>query len=84
MANHKSSIKRIRSNDTKRTRNKYYHKTTRNALRKLRGLTDKKEAEKMLPGIVSMLDRLARKSVIHRNKASNLKRSLAVHINAMN
>jgi small subunit ribosomal protein S20 len=83
MANHKSSIKRIRSNDAKRVRNKYYFKTTRNALRKLRELTGKKEAETMFPGVVSMLDRLARKNVIHKNKASNLKSSLRVHINGL-
>lgn len=83
MANHKSSIKRIRSNDAKRVRNKYYHKTTRNAVRKLREIAGKKEAETMYPEVVSMLDRLARKNVIHKNKASNLKSSLRLHINGL-
>lgn len=78
MANHKSAIKRIRSNDAKRVRNKYQHKTTRNALRKLRAVKDKKEAETMLPSVVSMLDRLAKRNIIHKNKAANLKSGLAV------
>ena len=80
MANHKSALKRIRSNDSKRLRNKYQHKTTRNAIKKLRELTDKKEAEVLLPSVVSMLDRLAKKNVIHANKAANLKSGLAKHV----
>ncbi|MGB6267633.1 MAG: 30S ribosomal protein S20 [Olleya sp.] len=83
MANHKSSLKRIRSNETKRLLNKYQHKTTRNAIKKLRELEDKKEAEAMFPSVVSMLDRLAKKNVIHANKASNLKSSLAKHVAAL-
>ena len=83
MANHKSSIKRIRSNDAKRVRNRYYHKTTRNALRKLRTLTSKKEAEALLPKVSAMLDKLAKNNVIHFNKASNLKSSLALYINGL-
>jgi small subunit ribosomal protein S20 len=83
MANHKSSIKRIRSNDTKRLRNKYYHKTTRNALRKLRATTKKAEASKLLTAVVGMLDKLAKKSIIHKNKASNLKSSLQLHVNKL-
>jgi small subunit ribosomal protein S20 len=83
MANHKSSIKRIRSNDTKRVLNKYQHKTTRNAARKLRELTDKKEAEILFPTVVAMLDKLAKKNVIHKNKAANLKSGLQVFINKM-
>jgi small subunit ribosomal protein S20 len=83
MANHKSSIKRIRSNDTKRLRNKYYHKTTRNAVRKLRSLTARKEAEQLLPAVAAMLDKLAKNSVIHKNKASNLKSSLQLHVNGL-
>jgi len=83
MANHKSSIKRIRSNDAKRVLNKYQHKTTRNAARKLRELTDKKEAEILFPTVVSMLDKLAKKNVIHKNKAANLKSGLQVFINKM-
>jgi small subunit ribosomal protein S20 len=83
MANHKSSIKRIRSNDAKRVRNRYYHKTTRNALRKLRTLTSKKEAEVLLPKVSAMLDKLAKNNVIHFNKASNLKSSLALYVNGL-
>jgi small subunit ribosomal protein S20 len=77
MANHKSSIKRIRSNDAKRTENRYYAKTTRNAVNKLRTSTSKKEAQELLPKVSSMIDKLAKKSVIHKNKAGNLKSKLA-------
>ncbi len=83
MANHKSALKRIRSNESKRLINKYQHKTTRNAIKKLKELTDKKEAEKMFPTVVSMLDKLAKKNVIHANKAANLKSGLAKHIAAL-
>lgn len=76
MANHKSSIKRIRSNDAKRVENRYYAKTTRTAVKKLRTATDKKEASELLPKVSSMLDKLAKKNVIHKNKASNLKSKL--------
>lgn len=77
MANHKSSIKRIRSNEAKRTENRYYAKTTRSAVKKLRTATSKDEAEKLLPKVSSMLDKLAKKSVIHKNKAGNIKSKLA-------
>ena len=80
MANHKSALKRIRSSEAKRVVNKYQHKTTRNAIKKLRELTDKKEAETLFPSVVSMLDRLAKKNIIHANKAANLKSSLAKHV----
>jgi small subunit ribosomal protein S20 len=83
MANHKSAIKRIRSNDTKRVLNKYQHKTTRNALRKLRELKDRNEALTMLPTVVTMLDKLAKRNIIHKNKAANLKSGLQVLVNAM-
>jgi small subunit ribosomal protein S20 len=83
MANHKSAIKRIRSNDAKRLRNKYYHKTTRNAVRKLRALTSRKEAEELLPNVVAMLDKLAKNNVIHANKAANLKSSLQLQVNKL-
>ena len=83
MANHKSALKRIRSNESKSVRNKYQHKTTRNAIKSLRELTDKKEAEAMFPSIVSMLDKLAKKNVIHANKAANLKSGLAKHVAAL-
>jgi small subunit ribosomal protein S20 len=84
MANHKSAIRRIRSNDAKRLRNKYYHKTTRNAVRKLRALTSKKEASELLPKVAAMLDKLAKNNVIHKNKASNLKSGLASFVNGLN
>lgn len=80
MANHKSALKRIRSNETKRLRNRYQHKTTRNAIKKLRELTKKKDAEKLFPLVVGMIDKLAKKNIIHANKAANLKSSLAKHV----
>ena len=83
MANHKSSIKRIRSNEAKRVLNKYQHKTTRNATRKLRELKDRKEAETLLPKVVAMLDKLAKRNIIHKNKAANLKSGLQVHVNKL-
>ena len=83
MANHKSALKRIRSNETKRLRNKYQHKTTRNAIKKLREVTEKKDAEAMFPSVVSMIDRLAKRNIIHDNKAANLKSKLAKHVAAL-
>jgi len=83
MANHKSALKRIRSNEEKRLRNKYQHKTTRNAVRSLRSTTDKKEAEALFPKVVAMLDKLAKRNVIHKNKASNLKSKLAKQVAAL-
>ncbi len=83
MANHKSALKRIRSNEAKRVLNRYQHKSTRSAIKKLRELTDKKEAEAMFPSVVSMLDKLAKKNVIHANKAANIKSGLAKHIAAL-
>ncbi len=80
MANHKSALKRIRSNEVRRVRNKYQHKTTRNTIKKLRELTEKKDAEKLFPSVVSMIDRLAKTNVIHANKAANIKSGLAKHI----
>lgn len=77
MANHKSSIKRIRSNDAKRTENRYFAKTARTAVKALRTATSKSEAEVLLPKVSSMLDKLAKKSVIHKNKAGNMKSKLA-------
>ncbi|MBD1427892.1 30S ribosomal protein S20 [Sphingobacterium arenae] len=76
MANHKSALKRIRANAAKRLRNRYQAKTTRNAIKKLRGTTDAEEAKVLLPRVVSMLDRLAKKNVIHKNKAANNKSKL--------
>jgi small subunit ribosomal protein S20 len=80
MANHKSSIKRIREDQKRRLHNRYYAKTMRNAVRKLRSLTDKEEATALYPKVQKMLDKLAKKNVIHKNKASNLKSKLALHI----
>ncbi len=77
MANHKSAIKRIRANDAKRLENRYYAKTTRTALKKIRTTDDKKEATTLLPKVSSMLDKLAKKNVIHKNKAANLKSKIA-------
>lgn len=82
MANHKSALKRIRSNETKRLRNRYQHKTTRNAIKKLRD-ADKKEAEALLPSVISMVDKLAKNNIIHDNKAANLKSNLAKHVAAL-
>jgi small subunit ribosomal protein S20 len=83
MANHKSAIKRIRSNNAKRLQNRYYAKTTRNAVKKLRGTDNKKDAAALLPKVVAMLDKLAKKNVIHKNKASNLKSKLTKKVNAI-
>lgn len=83
MANHKSSIKRIRQTETRNERNRYQHKTTRNALRDLRAATGKKEAAEMLPKVSSMLDKLAKRNIIHKNKADNLKSSLEKHVAAL-
>lgn len=83
MANHKSALKRIRSSEAKRLRNKYQHKTTRNAISKLRNTEDKKEAEKMLPAVTAMIDKLAKRNIIHKNKAANLKSGLQVRVNAL-
>jgi len=83
MANHKSSIKRNRSNEKKHQRNRYQAVTARNVMKKIRTASDKKEAQTMLPKVFSLLDRLAKKSIIHKNKASNLKSELAVHVNKM-
>ena len=83
MASHKSSLKRIRQTEKRRLENKYYARTTRNAVKKLRTTTDKEAAVAQYPGVASMLDKLAKKNVIHKNKASNLKSKLASHINAL-
>ena len=80
MANHKSSIKRIRQTETRRLRNRYYAKTARNAVRRLRALNDKAEVVEAYNKVSSMLDRLARKSIISKNKAANLKSKLAKHV----
>ena len=83
MANHKSALKRIRQSETKRLLNKYQHKTARNAVRKLRGLTDKKAATALFPNVSSMLDKLTKRNIIHKNKAANLKSQLAKHVSGL-
>lgn len=83
MANHKSAIKRIRANATKRLRNRYQAKTTRNAIKKLRGMNTKAEATELYRKVSSMLDRLAKKNVIHKNKAANNKSKLAKFISKL-
>jgi len=83
MANHKSALKRIRSNETKRLRNKFQHKTTRNAIKALRESTKKKDAEAQLPLVVGMIDKLAKNNIIHNNKAANLKSKLTKFVTAL-
>jgi small subunit ribosomal protein S20 len=83
MANHKSSEKRIRSTETKKEQNRYQAKTVRNAIKKFRGTTDKEEVAKSLPVVVSHLDKLAKKSVIHKNKAANLKSKMMKKANVL-
>jgi small subunit ribosomal protein S20 len=83
MANHKSSLKRIRANEKKRLRNRYYAKTMRNAVKSFRELEDKSVATEKLPSIVSLIDKLAKKSIIHKNKAANLKSKLTKKVNAL-
>lgn len=83
MANHKSSLKRIRQDKKKNLHNRYYAKTMRNAVRKLRAMKDKEEAVKMYPSVQKILDKLAKTNLIHKNKAANIKSSLAQHINSL-
>jgi small subunit ribosomal protein S20 len=83
MANHKSSEKRIRSTETKRTENRYQAKTVRNAVKNLRESTDKEEVKKELSKVISNLDKLAKKSVIHKNKAANLKSKMMKKANEL-
>lgn len=83
MANHKSSIKRIRQTQKRKLHNRYYAKTARNAVRKLRATTDKTIAFELLPKVSSMLDKLAKKNIIHKNKAGNLKSKLTLMVNKL-
>ena len=83
MANHKSALKRIRANEAKRLRNRYQHKTTRTMVKKLRDSHDKVAAADLFKTVAAMLDKLARKNVIHKNKAANLKSGLAKHVNKL-
>tara|TARA_B100000902_G_scaffold42234_1_gene49935 strand:- start:29611 stop:29868 length:258 start_codon:yes stop_codon:yes gene_type:complete len=83
MANHKSAIKRIRQSEKRRLFNKYYHKTARNAVRKLKSLTTKKDVLELFPKVVAMLDKLSKRKIIHKNKAANIKSKLAKHVNSV-
>ena len=83
MANHKSAIKRIRANTAKRDLNRYQHKTARNIVKTIRKATSKDEALKLLTNAFSALDKLAKRNVIHKNKAGNLKSSLQKHVNSL-
>jgi small subunit ribosomal protein S20 len=83
MANHQSAEKRIRQSNSNRLENRYYARTTRNAVKKLRLITAKAEAATLYPEVASMLDKLAKKNVIHKNKAANLKSSLAKHVSSL-
>ena len=80
MANHKSALKRIRANQAKRLRNRYQAKTTRTYIKRLRNTEDKAEAQELYKTVVSMIDKLAKKNIIHRNKAANNKSKLAKHV----
>ncbi|GHB41385.1 30S ribosomal protein S20 [Mongoliitalea lutea] len=83
MANHKSALKRIRANEAKRLRNRYQHKTTRTFIKRLKNVTDKAEAQELLKTVTSMIDKLAKKNIIHRNNASNKKSKLTKMVNAL-
>jgi len=83
MANHKSALKRIRQTETRKLRNRYYAKSTRNAVRNLRATTEKAAATELLPKVSSMLDKLAKRRVIHKNKAGNLKSKLTLYVNKL-
>lgn len=83
MANHASSDKRIRQSAKRRLHNRYYAKTTRNAIRALRNTTDKAAALALLPKVNAMLDKLAKSNIIHKNKAANLKSGIALYVNKL-
>jgi small subunit ribosomal protein S20 len=83
MANHKSSLKRIRSDKAKYLRNRYQAKSTRTFIKQLRSTTDKAEAEELLQKVNGMIDKLAKTNIIHKNKAANNKSSLALYVNSL-
>jgi len=83
MAHHKSALKRIRQSNKKRIHNKYYAKTTRNAIKKLRSLTSKTEGIELLPKVTSMLDGLVKRNIIHKNKARNLRGKLTKFVSQL-
>lgn len=83
MANHKSALKRIRQNETARVENKFHARTVRNAIKTLRSTTDKAEATELLPKVSGIIDKLAKRNTIHKNKAANIKSGLANHVNSL-
>lgn len=83
MANHKSSIKRIRQSEARRVENKYHARTVRNAIKELKGITDKAAASEMLPKVSGLLDKLAKRNIIHKNKAANLKSGLSKTVSSL-
>jgi len=83
MAHHKSAKKRIRQDEKKRLHNRYYKKSTRSAIKKLREIEDPKDAAKFLPKVISMIDRVTKRNIWHKNKASNLKSSLTLYVNKL-
>jgi len=83
MANHKSALKRIRQSNARRLRNRYYHKTARTAIKELRNESDKVSANEKLPKVISLLDKLAKRNIIHKNKAANLKSKLSKHVSKL-
>ena len=83
MANHKSALKRIRSNEAKRLTNRYQHKTTRNAIKRLREMENAKEAQELFPTVAGMIDKLAKKNIIHANKAANRKSKLTKQVSSL-
>jgi small subunit ribosomal protein S20 len=83
MANHKSALKRIRANNVRQMRNRYHAKTMRNAIKKFRLLNDPEAAKEQFPKLVSIIDKNAKRNIIHKNKASNLKSKLTRHVNGL-
>lgn len=83
MANHSATKKDVRQSTKRNERNRYYGKTTRNAIRDLKVIDDKAGAAEKLPGIASMIDKLAKRGIIHKNKAANLKSKLTKNVNAL-
>lgn len=83
MANHKATLKSARKSMKRREHNRYYGKTTRNAIKNILAITEKDAAQEQLPKVISMIDKLAKKNIIHKNKASNLKSKLVKKISAI-
>ncbi|NLB67853.1 MAG: 30S ribosomal protein S20 [Bacteroidales bacterium] len=83
MANHASAEKRYRQSEKRRLHNRYYARTTRNAIKAIRNTTDKAAAEASLPKVFAMIDKLAKTNVIHKNKAANLKSGIAIYVNKL-